>query len=352
MAYDFFPKSVDEIQNRLKNWSETQREEVIRLYNELKSSMSEPINIDVAKKTLVNVSRQLQGNYTLPQITGKARLHAIKIKFGNGSSGNRGANNRGNLFETQFAEALLQWWEGEQVSDKVILDAIEDLDKTYKIRKNKTFKVEVVGGENTRRPLVFGSDIVLSNPKGQGNDVGKSLTDITLTLDGNKQIYLSLKLGSTTTFFNVGVKTILPDADIKGYNLKSKNGKALLKLFGIKEDLFCDVFNGKLRQKVIETPRVDTNKITKLLASGIGHNYHVIHRFPSKILSKNMDKSAMLKAASVKGSVKVYYGGKTGTGKRVNVEFQSGTYTFSINIRDTQGGNGYPTRMMCDFKYA
>jgi hypothetical protein len=324
---------------------------VIRLFNELKSSMPDPINIDIAKKTLVNVSRQLQGKFTVPQITGKARLHAIKIKFGNGSSGNRGSNNRGNLFETEFHTALLKWWEGEQLTDKIMLDAIEDLDKTYQIRKSKTFKAEILGGENTRRPLTFGSDIVLSNPKGQGLDVGKSLTDITITLD-NKEIYLSLKLGSTTTFFNVGVKTILPDADIKSYNIKNKNGKALLKLFGIREDLFCDVFNGKLKQKVIETPRVDTNKITKLLASGIGHNYHVIHRFPSKILSKNMDKSAMLKAASIKGGVKVYYGGKTGTGKRINVEFQSGTYTFSINIRDTQGGNGYPTRMMCDFKYA
>ena len=64
-----------------------------------------------------------------------------------------------------------------------------------------------------------------------------------------------------------------------------------------------------------------------------------------------MDKSAMQKAAALKGGVTVYYGGKTGTGKRVNVEFQSGSYTFSINIRDTQGGNGYPTRLMCDFKY-
>lgn len=352
MAYDFFPKSKDEIQRKLGNWSESQKEDAMRLFDLLKSDLDEPINIDVSKKSLINVSRQLQGKYTILQISANAKLKHIKVKFGNGSSGNRGSNNRGNLFETQFAEALLQWWAGETPGDKVILDAIEDLDKTYNLRKNKTFRVDIVGGENTRRPLVFGSDIVLSNPKGQGYDVGESLTDITLTLDNKKKIFLSLKLGSTTTFFNVGVKTILPDADIKAGNLKNKNGKALLSLFGIKEDLFCDVFNGKLKQQVTETPRVDINKITKLLSSGIGHNYHVIHRFPSKILSKNMDKSAMLKAATVKGGVKVYYGGKTGTGKRINVEFRSGTYVFSINIRDTQGGNGYPTRMMCDFKYA
>ena len=24
---------------------------------------------------------------------------------------------------------------------------------------------------------------------------------------------------------------------------------------------------------------------------------------------------------------------------------------FKLNLRDTQGGDGYPTRLMCDFKY-
>ena len=350
MAYDFFPKDKGEILRRLGSWKEDNVKEVIRLFDTLKTEMPEPINIDVAQKTIVNVSRQLQGKYNINVLKSKANLRIIKIKFGNGSSGNRGANNRGNLFETQFADALNAWWAGDEVKDKTMLDAINDLDKTYNIKKRKVFNVNVVGGENTRRPLTFGSSIVLANPKGQGNDVGKSLTDITLTLD-KEEVYLSLKLGGTTTFFNVGVKTILPEADIKANNLKSKNGKDLLSLFGIEENLFCDVFNGKLKSKIIKKPRVNATKIQKLLESGIGFNYHVIHRFPSKILSKKMDKSAMQKAAALKGGVTVYYGGKTGTGKRVNVEFQSGSYTFSINIRDTQGTNGYPTRLMCDFKY-
>lgn len=350
MAYDFFPKDKGEILRKLGSWKEDNVKEVVRLFDMLKSEMPEPINIDVGQKTLVNVSRQLQGKFDINVIKSKANLKIVKIKFGNGSSGNRGANNRGNLFEKQFADALDAWWAGEAVQDKAMLDAIEDLDKTYQIKKSKKFDVAVEGGENTRRPLTFGSSIVLANPKGQGNDVGKSLTDVTLTLD-KEVVYLSLKLGGTTTFFNVGVKTILPEADIKAKNLKSKNGKDLLSLFGIEEDLFCDVFNGDLKTKVVKRPRVNAINIQRLLESGIGYNYHVIHRFPGKILSKKMDKSAMQKAAALKGGVTVYYGGKTGTGKRVNVEFQSGSYTFSINIRDTQGGNGYPTRLMCDFKY-
>ncbi len=42
--------------------------------------------------------------------------------------------------------------------------------------------------------------------------------------------------------------------------------------------------------------------------------------------------------------------GKKGKGKRIDMEFESAYYQFKLNIRDTQGKDGYPTRMMCDFK--
>ena len=37
-------------------------------------------------------------------------------------------------------------------------------------------------------------------------------------------------------------------------------------------------------------------------------------------------------------------------GKRIDMETESRNYIFKLNIRDTQGTDGYPTRMMCDFK--
>ena len=59
----------------------------------------------------------------------------------------------------------------------------------------KRFKYSRLGGENTPRPLVFTPHIMLTNPKGSGNDVGKSVTDITITLDKGKrtkkEIYIS-----------------------------------------------------------------------------------------------------------------------------------------------------------------
>ena len=86
--------------------------------------------------------------------------------------------------------------------------------------------------------MKFNPNIELSNLKGNGTDIGESVTDITMTIDSGP-IYLSLKLGTTTTFFNVGVRTILTPEEIKSYNIKNKDGLKLLELFGIDANKFC-----------------------------------------------------------------------------------------------------------------
>ena len=349
VAYTFFPKSTQEIDSELKDFPEENLKEIKRLFAVLKNKAPTPINIDPGKKGNVNVTRQLQDDMTIADIKTKADLNKVKIKFGNGSSGNRGANNRGNLFEPQFADALLAWWAGDAVKDRNMAAAIEHLDETYEMSESEEFKVDVVGGENTRRPLVFSPKIQLTNPKGKGFDVGKSVTDITVTIDQGP-IYLSLKLGGTTTFFNVGVKTILTKKEIEAEKIVNPNGKKLLKLFGINEQEFCNVFNGVSNGGVDKRPKFNKAGLSHLLQSGIGFNYHIIHKLSGKILSKEMTQSAMKTAAAVTAPV-VYYGGKGGKGKRIDIEMQSSTYVFKLNLRDTQGGDGYPTRLMCDFKY-
>lgn len=352
MAYTFFPKSLDELDKELKsnNFPAENIKEIISLFSILHSKQMEtPINIDLAKKSNVNISRVLDGDWTIAQIKQKAGLSKVKVKFGNGSSGNRGANNRGNLFEPQFADAMLKWWAGENVSDAKMLAAIEDLNKTYDIESSKKFKVDILGGENTRRPLVFSPTIQLKNPKGRGYDVGASVTDITVTTDKGP-IYLSLKLGGTTTFFNVGVKTILTRKEIENNKITNADGLKLLKLFGIDQQKFCDVFNGVSKGSVDRNPKFNQAAMSTLLQSGIGFNYHIIHKLSGKILSKKMDNAAMVKAARVSSPV-IYYGGKGGKGKRIDIEMSSPTYIFKLNLRDTQGKDGYPTRLMCDFKY-
>jgi len=88
----------------------------------------------------------------------------------------------------------------------------------------------------------------------------------------------------------------------------------------------------------------------KLLKSGIGHGYHIIHKLTGRILSKKMDTAALEKAARVNNAT-IYYGGKTGKGKRVDIEMESETYRFKLNMRDSRGSDGYPDRIMCDFSY-
>ena len=354
MAYDFFPKTEDEILNKLGSKFPTQNlSDIVSVFSFLKTefkALETPINIDLKKPSMVNVSRALQGDITIPKLKFQAKTKKINMKFGNGSSGNRGTANRGNLFEPQFATALIEWYEGKPVADAKILAAIEDLDKTYNIRKSKKFKVKLEGGSNTRRPLVFGSKISLDNPKGQGKDVGKTVTDITLELDSGP-VYLSLKLGGTTTFFNVGVKTILTKAEIQKEEITNPNGLKLLNLFGIDPVTFCRIFNGTLGTGYSQqNVQYNSLMMKELLETGVGHGYHIIHKLSGKVVSKNMNEQKMQKSAKV-GSLTTYYGGKTGSGKRIDMEFASPLYKFKINIRDTQGGDGYPTRMMCDFSY-
>lgn len=350
MAYDIFPKDEKELRSKTSTYPADIKGELYLLYTYLKKKFPRtetPINLDATKKSAVNITRSLQGDITLDKIKKEVKITKLSMKFGNGSSGNRGINNRGNNFEPQFAYDLKRWWEGDTITDAKTLAAILDLDKTYNLRSEKTLGIEIVGGENTKRPLVYSPDIKLTNPKGSGNDVGASVTDITLT-SGDKKIYLSLKLGATVTFFNVGIRTVLPPDDIKAYDIKG-DGKKLLDLFKIDDKLFCDVFNGKLTSKQTESVNLGKD-IQELLKSGIGFGYHIIHKLSGKIISKKMDSTAMTKAANV-GTATIYYGGKTGKGKRIDIEMESATYKFKLNIRDTQGRDGYPTRLMCDFSY-
>ena len=114
---------------------------------------------------------------------------------------------------------------------------------------------------------------------------------------------------------------------------------------------FFKIYNDDMKTqsgKVRVRPK-DPKGLRTLLQSGIGFGYHVVHQKGKNIFHKQMDESTMKKAATV-SNITIYYGGKTGRGKRIDMEMESPLYSFKLNIRDTQGNDGYPTRMMCDFK--
>lgn len=363
MAYTFFPKTAAEIQTTLSKTDKkvTQIMDVFAWLKAKYPAIESPINIDPAKLGLINVTRQLEGDVDLGAVKRYANLTSVKLKFGSGSSGNRGVNNRGNLFEPQFAKALEDWWAGIKITDAKMLAALEDLKSVYNLTQYKSLRVVQEGALNKKRPLVYKPDITISAPGGKPDgNIGAIVTDLTLygtKPNGKEEIvaYLSLKLGNTATFFNVGVKTVLTTDEIKSGLIQNVDGKKLLDLFNIKAPLFCDVFNGNLQTGITENvwnnmQPAQKNALEKLLASGIGHGYHVLHKMTREIKSIVIDKNYMTTAATPT-SCTVYYGGKTGTGKRIDIEIQTKKYILKLNIRDTQGAGGYPTRLMGDFTY-
>ena len=359
MAYDFFPKSAEEINKALKSHPKNVVDDIVNLFNYLVKSDPSPINIDKARPRSVNVNRKLDlkkgGKFTEQKIKTGAKLKVITIKFGNGSAGGRGTNNRGAKFETDMLRDIKDWWAGNvKKISPANLAAIEDMNRTYGLTNFSSLDVISEGSSNTKRPLIFSeSAIAISNPKGSGLDVGASLTDITLVSKSkNKQqkVYLSLKTTTTVAFFNIGVRTILTPEEIKSGKITNPNGLRLLKLFGIDPVKFCGIFNQTTKASVDKKPKADIPAIKGLLKSGVGYGYHVLHDFKKTVISKKMDKKTMDNACDIDGNnIVVYYGGIQGEGRRIDIKFESPLYSFKLNIRDTQGKDGYPTRMMLDF---
>ena len=109
MAYTLFPTKTADI---LKIKPDPIRGgEIVELFGYLKrkyKTVKTPINIDPGKLSIVNVTRELQGTADLGQIKREAKLNILSIKFGNGSLGGRGVQNKGNLFENQYAQAIVK----------------------------------------------------------------------------------------------------------------------------------------------------------------------------------------------------------------------------------------------------
>jgi hypothetical protein len=358
MAYTFFPKSATEIKTTLKKADVKKVNEIIDLYAYLKKKypkIEKLINIDPQKIVPVNVTRQLQAVTDIPKILREAKLKTIKLKFGDGSSGGRGVGNKGNAYEGILAKAIESWWAGEKVESS-LMQTIEKISKLHNLKKCKNLKVNMVGELNNKRPFTFtsngviiGSKIPISN-----NNLGPVVTDITLECD-KKQVYLSLKTGTTVTFFNSGIKTVLSPSEIKTGKITNENGLKILKMFNIHDALFCDIFNGKLKQGYSDDvwktmSSTQKTQLKNFLESGIGHGYTIVHKLTSDTKVYNIDERYMEDAATPTSCI-VYYGGKGGAGKRIDMEIKTKHYILKLNMRDTQGGDGYPTRMMCDYTY-
>jgi hypothetical protein len=360
MAYTFFPTSVEEIQNKLKG-DKFKIAEIINVFKILKEEypkVTSPINIDPLKISQINITRGLAGEVDLKQLKTKSKSLKISMKFGEGSSGNRGVNNQGTAFEAIFANAIEKWWAGNE-QDQKLSKAVEDVVDIYDLKKLKELKVEIqvktVGELNNRRPIVYSPQVLISSKiPVRNNNLGQVVSDVTL-ISNKKEYYLSLKTSGTVSFFNSGIKSVFLTSEIKEGTIKNSNGLKLLNLFNIKNELFCDIYNGNLKKGYSEDvwktmSTVQKNDLRDFLESGIGHGYTIVHKIGGSIKVYEIDMNYMRKAATPL-SCTVYYGGKTGTGKRIDMEIETQKYILKVNIRDTQGRDGYPTRIMCDYSY-
>ena len=271
--------------------------------------------------------------------------------------------NMGNQYEDDLTEALIAYCSGQKPKKYAehVDTIIGALTAAYGEAPTKAIGE---GGKNQARPLKKkGTNIIISAGGASTLDIGSTLTDITLEVAG-KKVYLSVKFGSTLSFFNCGVRSsggdklaLFPEAKLRAGEIPA-DGKTYLEMFGINEQKFLDVFEnyGKtggptVPGHIAETTLSTTGKraLEDLIASGVGYGYWMCHYTGSALHFYEIDRKYMEDASTLlSNKVEVNYGGVSGTGKRIDIVFETKSYEFKFNIRNKSGGV-YPTHTNGDY---
>ena len=100
--------------------------EGLRLWNYLVNTygMENPLAFDPTNKKQVKIARALQTEFTKAEIKKKLKISALKVDFGDGSRGNRGSGNQGNLFEQQLEAGINDWIETSELTNNKYRDFI------------------------------------------------------------------------------------------------------------------------------------------------------------------------------------------------------------------------------------
>ena len=271
--------------------------------------------------------------------------------------------NMGNQYEDDLTKALIDYCSGQKPKKypEHVNKIISALTEKYGSAPTKAIGE---GGKNQKRPLKkSGSSIIISAGGATTNNIGSTLTDITLEIDG-KPVYLSVKFGSTLSFFNCGIRSsgkgnlaLFPEAKLKANEIPD-DGQEYLEMFGIDQQKFLDVFanygkgTGTTVENHIERTTLSASgkkALQDLIKSGVGYGYWMCHYTGSDLNFYEIDQNYMNKAATLVGnSVEINYGGAGGKGKRIDMIFETQSYEFKFNIRNKQGGV-YPTHTNGDY---
>ena len=271
-----------------------------------------------------------------------------------------GKVNKGLSFEANLEKDLINLMNGVAAYNHP--DFIKDFEDNY-LKKSIIKDIENTGKKNTPRPLKMSGSQVYVSVKGgpKTYDIGESVADLIVrTTNNGKQFNLSLKYGSTVTFFNSGIQTIMTQEDFKKGTFDNPIARALIELFSIDEQRFIDVFKGytgntigsiKIKaEKKVETVKVDTKKLQEFIKTVIGKGYLLVHLDNQKRVHITEIDDAFLNSASkpVGDTVKIEYP-VGGSAKRIDIRVETGKFFLNFNIRNKQGGI-YPSHIMCDYK--
>ena len=271
--------------------------------------------------------------------------------------------NMGNQYEEDLTKSLIDYCSGQKVGKYAdhVEQIIGALTKHY--GEGPTF-AKGEGEKNQSRPLrKKGSNIIISAGGASTKNIGSTITDITLTVAG-KPVYISVKFGSTLSFFNCGVKgggkdslSLFPEAKLKQGTIPD-DGQLYLDMFGINYQKFLDVFerygttSGPTVSDHIENTTLNTSgkrALEELIATGVGYGYWMCHYTGSQLHFYEIDEKYMNDASTLLGNtIEVNYGGVSGTGKRIDIIFETKSYEFKFNIRNKSGGV-YPTHTNGDY---
>ena len=271
---------------------------------------------------------------------------------------------KGTIFEREFANRLKECINGQPCKGKYheaagyLIGQLESRGAGQDPNVYQIVNVEQEGGKNQPRPIKANGNTVYIAPI-KPSDHAAKLTDITVTHANGTKSYLSAKYGPTLTFMNSGSKGVVTDTQIMTYKITSDIAKNLFRIFGIDEDVFCDVFNnyGKKSQtnkslkKSGATKAADKVAIKKFTQTAIGSDYWMVHGHETgKVDMYKVTNDAVLgNYSTVTSDVVLRYGGQSGNAKRINVEYSSANFDFTFNIR-SKGGTVFPTNIMLDYK--
>ena len=271
--------------------------------------------------------------------------------------------NMGNQYEDDLTQSLIDYCSGQTPKkySEHVNQIVSALTEKYGSAPTKAIGE---GGKNQKRPLAKkGNNIIISAGGATTNNIGSTLTDITLEVDG-KPVYISVKFGSTLSFFNCGIRSsgkgnlaLFPEAKLKAGEIPD-DGRDYLEMFGIDQQKFLDVFanygkgTGTTVENHIERTTLSPGgkkALQDMIKSGVGYGYWMCHYTGSDLNFYEIDQNYMNKAATLVGnSVEINYGGAGGRGKRIDMIFETQSYEFKFNIRNKQGGV-YPTHTNGDY---